>query len=330
MKAFEMRLPASLEEAIALLPTAEGDESSRLVAGGQDLLTELKHHLVEPERLVNLKSIPGLAGATWGSDGSLTLGVLTTLQDIYEDQRIVTTFPALAEAARSVASPQIRAVGTIGGNLNQRPRCWYYRAEEMVCLKKGGRECFSQFGRNKYNAILGAGPSWIVHPSDTAPALVALNASVEIVGPSGKRTSSMQDYFTLPSSGNVLRETTLAPNEVLTRITIPAPAMGSKSTYLKFKERSSYDFAVGAVALNLTLDGRKITAARIVLGAVAPTPWRVEEVEARLIGRDLNDETIELAREGALAGAAPLSENGYKVPLTKGLITRAFRAISRS
>jgi xanthine dehydrogenase YagS FAD-binding subunit len=328
MKAFDLRLPNSLEEAIALLPEAEGDESSRLLAGGQDLLTELKHHLVEPDRLVNLKTVPGLSGITHADDGGCTIGALTTLQDLYEDAGIVERFPALAQAARSVASPQIRAQATLGGNLNQRPRCWYYRAEEMVCLKKGGRECFSQYGRNKYNAILGAGPSWIVHPSDCAPALVALGAEVTIRGPRGERRQTLEETYVLPSEGNVLRETDLAPNEVMTAIHLPAPVAGQRSVYLKFKERGSYDFAVGAVAIRLEMDGATIRSADVVLGAVAPVPWRARSAEAKAAGGKLDDATIAAVREAALEGAEPLSENGYKIPLTKGLITRAPQSLA--
>jgi xanthine dehydrogenase YagS FAD-binding subunit len=328
MKNFQMKLPASVEDAVKLLPRDEGDESVRLLAGGMDLVTELKEHLVEPETLVNLKSIPGLAGLEWGRDGSLTIGALTTLAVLAEDARLRKDMRLLAEAAESVGSPQIRAAGTLGGNLNQRPRCWYYRSEHMLCLKKGGTECFSYYGRNKYNAILGGGPSYIVHPSDVAPALVALGATAVVVGPGGRRDVPFGEYFTLPSAGNMLRETQLAPNEILTHVQVPAPAPGMRSTYLKFKERGSYDFALAAVAACLWMDGDEIREARLVLGGVAPIPWRVERTERKLKGRALDEDAIVLARESALEGAEPLSENGFKVPLTKGLVTRALERLA--
>jgi xanthine dehydrogenase YagS FAD-binding subunit len=328
MKTFELENPVTLAAAAKLLPTKEGDESVRLLAGGQDLLTELKHHLVEPDTVVNLKHVPDLGAIQWGADGGLTIGALVTLQDLAEDARMMRDLPILAEAAESVGSPQIRAMGTVGGNLNQRPRCWYYRNEHAYCLKKGGTECFSYEGKNKYNAILGGGPSYIVHPSDLAPALVALGAQLVLVSPQGERQVAAEEFFTLPSEGNVLRETTLAPNEILARIVVPAQAAGMKSTYMKFKERTSYDFALSAVAVCLWMDGKKVKQARLVLGAVAPKPWRVARAEALLAGRELDADTFKAVGEEALRGSEPLSENGYKIPLTKGLITRALQKLS--
>ena len=287
MKAFDLLNPASLEEAAKLLPKEEGDESTRLLAGGQDLLPELKNHLVEPERVVNLKHVPGLDRIEWGADGSLTIGALVTIQDLAEDKQVAARMALLSEAAVSVGSPQIRSMATVGGNLNQRPRCWYYRNEYTYCLKKGGDECFSYEGRNKYNAVLGGGPSYIVHPSDLAPALVALGAEVELIGPDGTRSVALEQFFTLSSEGNVLRETVLAPNEIVSRVQVPAPAAGMKSTYLKFKERGSYDFALSAVALCVWMEGGKISNARLVLGAVAPKPWRSTRAEEALVGKAL-------------------------------------------
>jgi len=324
MNPFDLVNPRSVAEAVQLLPESEGDESVRLLAGGQDIVTELKEHLIEPDKLVNLKSIPQLDGITWNSDGSLTLGALACLQDIADDARVRSEMAVLAEAAESVASPQIRSQGTIGGNLNQRPRCWYYRTEHAPCIKKGGVECFSYEGKNKYNCILGGGPSYIVHPSDCAPALVALGATATLVSPDGEREVALGDYFTLPASGNILRETVLAPNEVMTRITVPAPEPGMRSTYLKFKERASFDWALAAVAACVWTDGEKVTDARIVLGGVAPTPWRTPGAEQRLVGSSLTLETLQAVGREALEGAEPLSENGFKIPLTKGLIARAF------
>ena len=328
MKPFTMKLPATVQEAAALLPKQAGDDSAKLLAGGQDLLTELKEHLVEPDLLVNLKSVAGLNGLDWGPDGSLTLGALVTIQDVAEDAGVSERLTVLAEAAASIASPQIRSVATVGGNLNQRPRCWYYRTEHAPCLKKGGTECFSYYGKNRYNAILGGGPSYIVHPSDLAPALVALGATARLVGPDGTRDVSLEAYYTLPSEGDVLRETVARPNEVLTHVIVPPQPKGLRSTYLKFKERSSYDWALSSVALCLWRNGSTISDARLVLGGVAPRPWRVERTEKKLAGREFGEDAIVLARESALEGAQPLSENGFKVPLTKGLITRAFERLA--
>ncbi|MFT4539621.1 MAG: xanthine dehydrogenase YagS FAD-binding subunit [Planctomycetota bacterium] len=328
MKAFDYINAKSVEEATGLLPKHEGDERTRLIAGGQDILTELKEHLIEPDTLVNLKQIEGLDGLEWAADGSLTIGALTRLEDLAQDERLRASMTLVAEAAESIASPQIRSQATIGGNLNQRPRCWYYRNESTPCLKKGGDECFAYEGRNKYNAILGGGPSYIVHPSDLAPALVAVGATVSLSGPKGERTLPLADFFTLPATGNILRETVLAPNEILTRVHVPAPASGMRSTYLKFKERSSYDFALSAVAICLWQTDGKIDDARIVLGGVAPKPWDCQDAAAAITGRKNDMETRKLAGEAALKGAEPLGENAFKVPLTKGLIARAMEGLS--
>ena len=276
---------------------------------------------------VNLKSIPDLSGMIWGADGSLEIGALATLRSLEQDQRLATVFPILAQAAVSIASPQIRSAATVGGNLNQRPRCWYYRSEDYPCLKKGGTECFSYYGKNRYNAILGGGPSYIVHPSDLAPALVALQADVELVSPSGTRRMPLEEFFVLPSEGDVLRETRIAADEVLTRIYIPPPGANQRSIYLKFKERDAYDFALAAVALVLHTDGAKLASCRLVLGAVAPVPWRCARTERKLAGRPLDDELVALAAQDALSDAEPLSDNGYKVPLTRGLIAEAFETL---
>jgi xanthine dehydrogenase YagS FAD-binding subunit len=328
MKNFEMALPNSVDEAAGLLPKTIGDDRARLLAGGQDLLTEMKEYLVEPELVVNLKSIPDLDGVVWASDGSLEIGALTTLASLEQDASIAAAFPALVQAASSIASPQIRSAATVGGNLNQRPRCWYYRSEDYPCLKKGGTECFSYYGKNRYNAILGGGPSYIVHPSDLAPALVALGAEVQVISPRGERVLTLEEFFVLPSEGDVLRETRLAADEVLTRIRVPAPASGQRSIFLKFKERDAYDFALAAVALVLQTDGDRLASCRLVLGAVAPVPWRCTRTERKLAGRPLGEELVALAAQDALADAEPLSENGYKVPLTQGLIAEAFEALT--
>ena len=328
MKNFEWVTPNSLEQAIELLPrgrTQAERDATKLVAGGQDLLTELKEHLVEPDTLVDLKRIPGLDALESTADGGLKIGALVRLATLEKDAELRARVPMLCEAAESIASPQIRSRATVGGNLCQRPRCWYYRSEHAVCIKKGGAECFSYSGLSKYNAILGGGPSYIVHPSDLAPALVALDAEATILGPRGERTLPLEHFFTLPSEGSVLRETVLAANEVLVSIQIPGSSLGAEhlGTYLKFKERESYDFALGSVALRITKDGSDITGARLVLGAVAPIPWRVAEAEALFVGRALDDELAIEVGQRALAGAEPLEHNGYKIALTQGLIRKA-------
>jgi xanthine dehydrogenase YagS FAD-binding subunit len=329
MKSFEMALPRSVDEAVRLLPAKIGDDRARLLAGGQDLLTELKEHLVEPETLVNLKSIPGLRGVREEGD-LLRIGALTTLADLEAFAAAGSLegceggLAMLLQTLESIASPQIRSQATVGGNLNQRPRCWYYRMEQFPCLKKGGTECFSYYGKNRYNAILGGGPSYIVHPSDLAPAFIALDAEIELVGPNGTRRMALEDFFVLPSEGDPLRETRIAANEVLTAVLLPRASMARRSVYLKFKERDAYDFALAAVALSVEFAGDGTFAdVRLVLGGVAPTPWRCHRTEKKLLGREPGEDATVLAQEDALAEAQPLSENGYKIPLTKGLLAQA-------
>lgn len=328
MKAFSYSSPRSLEGALALLATPGQDGRTMPIAGGQDLLTEMKEHLAEPDRLVNLKHVTGLDAIETGAD-RWKVGALVTLSQLESHADVTSRARVLAEAANSIASPQIRSTGTVGGNLNQRPRCFYYRLEGAKCLKKGGTECFSYGGNNKYNAILGGGPSYIVHPSDLAPALVALDAEVELVSAaSGARRLSLESFYTLPSQGDVTRETVLRPDELLTHVSIPAPAAGTRSTYVKFKERGSYDFALASVALVVTVEGGVVRRARLVLGGVAPTPWRVPAAEAALVGSRLDDETARKVADLALRGAEPLEGNAYKVPLTKALVVRAVRALT--
>ena len=330
MNTFELQNPTSVADASKLLPSDPGDRSAVLLAGGQDLLTEMKERLVEPERLVNLKGIAGLDSIDHGADGSVTVGALVTLEALEEDAVLNERFTVLAEAASVVASPQIRSVGTLGGNLNQRPRCWYYRHSDAPCLKKGGSECFAYAGRSKYNAILGGGPSYIVHPSDVAPALVALGAEVTLVGPGGERKLPIEDYYTLPAEGDVLTETVRAPGEVLTHVHVPAPAAGTTSTYLKFRERESYDWALASVAVSLRRgDDGAITDARMALGGVAPKPWRALAAEQALQGKQPGQETWKVVAAAATRGAQPLGENAYKVPLTQGIVTRALQALTQ-
>jgi xanthine dehydrogenase YagS FAD-binding subunit len=327
MKAFEWMSPNTIAEAVTALNSAptpqDADEAARPIAGGQDLLTTMKDYITQPTRVVNLKGIRGLDKIE-DSKGGLRLGALVTLAQLEENPVVRRNFPGLAEAAHSVGTPQIRNLGTVGGNLCQRPRCWYFRLEDVVCLKKGGSECYAASGENKYHAILGGGPSHIVHPSDLAPMLVALGASVSVVGPEGKRAILLEKFFTLPADGNLRRENVLKNDEIITEIEVPASKFAAHSTYLKFKERDSMDFAISAVAAALTLSPNKtVTEARLVLGGVAPIPWRTPKAEAALVGKPLSDEVLVATAKIALEGARPLQKNAYKVPLTQTLVRRA-------
>jgi len=257
----------------------------------------------------------------------LTIGALITLTELEEHQGVRRNLPGLAEAAHSVASPQIRNLGTVGGNLCQRPRCWYFRLEEVECLKKGGSICYAAEGENKYHAILGGGPSYIVHPSDLAPMLVALGAQLTVVGPEGKKVIPIEKFFTLPAEGSIRRENVLKNDEIVTEIYVPQSGFSAHSTYLKFKERDSLDFAMASVAAAVQMSGNTVKEARIVLGGVAPIPWRVPAAEKYLAGKSLTKETMTEAGKIALAGAKPLDKNAYKVPLTQTLVRRALAKV---
>lgn len=325
MKSFEWSNPTTINEAVKLLSVSGGDidEAPRPIAGGQDLLTTMKDYTSRPARLVNLKQIRGLDRLTLNARG-LTIGALVTLTELEEHAGVRKSFPGLSEAAHSIATPQIRNLGTVGGNLCQRPRCWYFRLEEVNCLKKGGSECYAAAGENKYNAIIAGGPSYIVHPSDLAPMLLALGARVTVSGAAGRRVIPLDKFFTLPSEGNIRRENVLENDDIITEVFVPASALAARSTYLKFKERESLDFALASVAAAVQLgSNRTVRDVRIVLGGVAPIPWRVPAAEKFLVGKELKPDVLAEAAKIALADAKPLEKNEYKVPLTQTLVRRA-------
>ncbi len=320
MRAFEYVKPATVAEAVRELGRSWAD--AKILAGGIDLLGELKEGIIAPQRIVNIKGISGLRFIRFSEKEGLRLGALATLEEIETHQVIRQRYTALAEAAHSVGTPQIRNVGTIGGNLCQRPRCWYYRDEHTRCLKKGGPMCFAYNGENKYHAILGGGPCYIVHPSDCAPALIAFRASVTIVSPRGQRTVPLEEFFVLPSR-RLDHETILEPDEIVTEIQVPTPPPNTRSTYLKFKERDSHDFAIVGAAVVIRLKGKVCEDVRIVLSGVAPIPWRSPEAEAVLKGKAITPELAEQAGKAAVAKAQPLAQNAYKVPLTQAIVKQA-------
>ena len=253
--------------------------------------------------------------------GYVSIGPLVTVTDLAEDQLVRERFPVVAEAASVIASLQIRNVGTVGGNLCQRPRCWYYRGP-FQCLRKGGSTCFAVAGENRYHAIIGGGPSFIIHPSDLAPALISLDARVRIVGPSGERSMPLEQFFVLPTV-NAQRENVLTPDELLAEIQVPLPAAETRSTYSKEMERETWDFALVSAAVAVRQSGGTIEHARVVFGGVAPVPWRSKEAEAALIGKPLDAVSAALAAEEAMQSARPLRDNRYKVDLAKAVLRGA-------
>jgi len=311
-------------KSVGQVPSLLSDKwgETAIIAGGTDLLGELKEYIITPKKVVNLKTIPGLNEIKEDSSG-LTIGALATIAEIAEHPTIQKHYTVLAEAAESVATPQIRHVGTLGGNLCQRPRCWYYRIEDIKCLKKGGDKCYALSGLNKYHAIFGGGPVYIVHPSDTAPALIALGATVIIRGPKGEKTMPLEDFFILPKASNPFRENVLEPKEIVVEVHVPKPKLNTKSFYIKGREKGSIDFALASVAAVFEMDGATCRKANVVLGGVAPAPWRSKEAEAALNGKQITQAVAMQAGKDAVKNADPMTDNGYKVPLTQNIISRA-------
>lgn len=318
MKAFVHKNATSVREAVSLLEQHSG--KALPIAGGSDLLGEMKDWIETPEVLVNLKTIPGLDQIQQQGD-TISIGALVPIAEAADNQILRTHFPVFVEAASVIASPPIRNAGTIGGNLCQRPRCWYYRGP-LQCLRKGGKQCYAPEGENRYHAILGGGPSFIVHPSDLAPALISLDAKARIASPSGDRTIPLEQFFVLPTV-NVRRENILKPHEILTGILIPLPAPGSRSTYWKQMERDIWDFALVSAAVAVRQQEGKVERARIVLGGVAPIPWRSREAEAALVGKPLEAGSAKQAADKAIEPARPLRDNAYKVDLARAIIQGA-------
>ena len=334
MKAFTNQNARTLDEAVSLAQEAlRAGQSVSFVAGGTDLLQLMKDRVVnrpgsaEPDVLVHLTTVDGLDQVSSGPEGT-TLGGMITLSALSENSVIRDRFTVLAEAAESVASPQIRNSGTLGGNVVQRPWCWYYR-NGFPCYKAGGNQCFSIVGENQLHAIFGGGPSYIVHPSDLAPALVSLDATFRVVGPAGERTLSGSDFFVLPSQ-DAEHENVLGDDEVLASVTLPAPRDGVRSAYHKVMDRDAWTHALVSAAVVLDMNGDVCREARIVLGGVAPIPWRVPEAEGLLAGQRVTPELARRVGAAAVAGATPLSKNGYKVPLTRGVVERTVLTLATS
>jgi xanthine dehydrogenase YagS FAD-binding subunit len=300
---------------------ADAAPNARFISGGTDILGEIKESVLEVNILVSLAGLSGASGII-SSDLGLEIGALVTLARIASDQSIVETYPALAQAAESVATPQIRNVGTLGGNLCQRPRCWYYRSPLFDCLKKGGETCFASDEGNKYHAILGAENCHIVHPSDVAVALLALDATVVVSNASGDRQMPIGDFFVSPDV-NMLAENVLEPGEFVPKVKIPKPSSGTRSVYLKAKERQAYDFALSSVAVSLEVRDETITQAHVALGGVAPVPYSVPQVDSELTGQKIREVDVQAIGQLAVKDAQPLSDNSYKVRLTASMVARA-------
>jgi len=320
LPAFSYVRARSVDEAVARLAAPD----ARVYAGGTDLLGCLRDGVFTAGTLVSLGTVAELQGIRQTSNGGLRIGALTSIAEVAGNAAVKERYGALGAAASVVATPQLRNQGTLGGNICQRPRCWYFRGD-YSCLRKSGDTCYAIAGDNRYHAIFGGNGCYVVHPSDTAPALVALGASVRIRGARGTRLVAAGDFFVGPDT-DVTRETVLAAGEIVTEILLPAPPPGMKSTYRKVRARQSWDFALAGAAVALTMRDATVEAARIVLSGVAPVPWRVPAAEQALAGRRLDAKTIAAAANAAAANAEPMDQNDYKVALVRGVVAEALEA----
>ena len=322
MPQFAYIRPSTLEEAIQHLSSP----AASIHAGGTDLLGCLRDRVFHTEKVVSISRIGALRGIRETPEGGLGIGALTTIAEVARHDMIRGRYRALAQAASEVASPQLRNQGTLGGNICQKPRCWYYRGE-FHCLRKGGDQCFAVDGENQFHCIFGGDMCFIVHPSDTAPALVAFEASVRIAGPTGTRTVPAEQFFVSPSQ-NLEKETVLDQGEIVTEVILPRHPPALRSSYRKVRARRSWDFALAGVALALTFQEDRVVNARVVLSGAAPVPWRSHDVEAVITGKRLDGKTISQAAKAAVKNARPLGQNGYKIPLFEAIIEEELLAMA--
>ena len=322
MKAFAYVNATNEKEALAALANAQ---RGRLLpmAGGMDLLGLMKDYIVSPDRVVSIRN---LDQAIAPADGGLRIGAAVRIADLAGHAQARRLYPALVTAAEGVGTPQIRNMATVGGNIMQRPRCWYFRNEEFNCLKKGGSRCFAVEGENQYHAIFGDGPCHIVHPSSLAVPVIAYGGRFRVVGPNGAREIDAGQFFQLPNA-NLYGETVLQPDEIVTHVLLPAPGQRSAAYEVRFKQ--SHDWPLAAAAVNLVMSGSTVKSARIVMGAVAPIPWRAEAAERVLAGKTITESVATEAANAAVTGARPMSGNAYKIRIAKTAVKRAIMAASR-
>ena len=313
MNRFEWVNASSVDQALSSIT-----DDAAFKAGGIDLLDLMKDGIARPSRLVNIRQISGLEQIS-EDENSLRIGALVTLTQIEEHPTIQNKYTALSEAASRIATPQIRNMATVGGNLVQRPRCWYFRSEDFHCRKKGGTHCFAQDGENDYHAVFDNRVCAIIHPSGIAVPLVAMNGRVEITTKRGKREVALEEFFTSPGH-NVRRENILEPGELITSIVVPAAE--ARSAYYKQGEKESFDWPIADVAVALTMQGSRCSQARVVLGGAAPYPYRAKAAEAKLNNSEITKDSARAAAETAMANATPLEKNAYKIPIFEAIIRR--------
>jgi xanthine dehydrogenase YagS FAD-binding subunit len=320
MQAFEYASPTTVQEALSLLGSSWND--AQVLAGGTDLISLMKDYVESPKRVVNIKGIKELGGISKTTNG-LRIGATVTVEDLMNNAAVRSEYPSLLQAARGIRSPQIRNMGTVGGDLTQRPRCWYFRNGHGLLAMKDGKSLVEN-GQNEYHAIFGNGPARFVSASSFGPALIALGASVTLVSSSGKRTVEAAKFFVSPTS-DTMREIDLKPNELLTEIVIPT-ARGAKNATYEVRQKEALDWPLTAAAVSLTMKGSTVGSARVVLGHVAATPHVAPAAEHFLSGKSITEDTATQAGKAAVEGAKPLNGNGYKVQLASVAVKRALLA----
>jgi len=319
MQAFEYAQPTTKDEAVRLL--SGGNGSAVVLAGGTDLLSLMKDHIVSPQRVVSLKHVKELHGIEFKPSSGLRLGAMVTFEELLDHRDVRKSYPALSQAVEGVASPQVRSMGTVGGDLCQRPRCWYYRSGFGLLATYNGKALVPD-GDNRYHAILGnSGPAYFVSPSSLGPILVALGAKLQLHGPDGNRELAVEKFFVTPASDQE-SEHALQPNEIVTEILVPAPG-GAKMAVYEVRQKEALDWPLAAAAVVLNMDGSTVKTARVVLGHVAPVPWPAPDAEQVLAGKPLEEEVAAEAGKAALSKATPLSKNAYKVQLARVAVKRA-------
>ncbi|HUQ90056.1 MAG TPA: xanthine dehydrogenase family protein subunit M [Bryobacteraceae bacterium] len=318
MQAFEYASPTTVKDAVGMLSAQWGEID--VLAGGTDLISLMKEYIHTPKRVINIKGIKELGGIS-KSGGGLRIGATATLDELAESAAIRAEYPSLSQAALGVTSPQIRNMGTVGGDLCQRPRCWYFRQGFGLLGKDKGGESLIPNGENRYHAIFPQAPVYYVNASSLAPALIALGAKVKIMGPNGGRELPVEQLITVPKDERS-RELALAPNEIVTEILVPG-ARGVRNATYEVRQKEALDWPLAAASVALKMKGNAIESARIVLGHVGPTPVVAADAEKMLAGKTLTQDLATEAGKAALAGAKPLSGNGYKVQLARVAVKRA-------
>ncbi|HEY6290973.1 MAG TPA: xanthine dehydrogenase family protein subunit M [Terriglobia bacterium] len=318
MEAFEYAKPASAKEAVKLL--ASGPKNSEVLAGGSDLLALMKDSISSPGRVVSLGNAHDLRGLDYRSGQGLRIGAMVTIEELAANADVRRHYPGLTQSVEQIGGPQIRNVGTVGGNLCQRPRCWYYRSGFGLLAMYEGKSLVPG-GENRYHAILGnAGPAYFVSPSNLGPMLIALDAKLRLLGPKGSRELPMEKFFMTPQAEGE-REHAIEPSEVITEVVVPPPK--GRSAFYEFRQRAGLDWPLATASVVLRMDGHTISSARVVLGQVAPVPWPSPEAEQALAGKTVSDEVADQAGQAAVQKATPLSHNAYKVTLARVAVKRA-------